>query len=91
MKGAFLGLYLLEAETFAVGIKAIQTRAVPLLIFLRILLLQSAYVLRQLFQILFLKLALGWLTRPSLDAILADCELSCWRAVQLQLSPLCVG
>ena len=74
MKGAFFRLNLLEAEVITLFIEVLQTRTIPLLVFLRVLLFEPAYVLGQFFQDFFLKLTFR-LARSYLWTILAKLEL----------------
>ena len=61
MERPFLRLNLLEAKTVCVLIEIVQRGPIPLLVFLRILLLQSTDILCQFLQDLLFELTL-WLT-----------------------------
>lgn len=77
MQRSLFRLNLLEAKTICVLIKVVQRGPVPLLVFLRILLLQSVDILCQFLKYLLFKLAL-WLARACLCAVLAEFESLRW-------------
>ena len=90
MERPFFGLYLLKAQAIFPLIKILQPRPVPLLIFLRVLLLQATDILRQLFQDFLFELTLR-LGRACFDPILAEFESFRRRGTCLDLPSLSSG
>lgn len=65
MQSPFFNVDRLEANLVRPLIEAVQARSRPLLVLLRIFLLETAHVLRELLQDFFFELTLG-LTRPEM-------------------------